>query len=56
MKLQVKLNTSASAACEGGLDGGLLPFFPSDKGLKCCRGKNMLVQRFGAHSRVQVCV
>lgn len=55
MKLQVKLNTSASAACEGRLDGGLLPFFPSARALKCCRGRNALVQwldsREGAYRR-----
>lgn len=44
VKNQLKLNTSASVACEGGLDGGLLPFCPSARGLKCCREKNMLMQ------------
>lgn len=40
VKHQLKLNTSASAACEGGLDGGLLPFCPSARGLKCCEFLN----------------
>lgn len=55
MKHQLKLNTSASAAPEGGLDGGLLPFCPSARVLKCCREKSMFIQRSDSHCSEHTC-